>query len=115
MDAPPPNGDPRPFIAVAEWLGECGLSAPQILARDLNRGLLLIEDFGDVRLRETMSERPEAAAQYYAGVTYLIVHLQSAQPMAGLPVPWPGQRLDEVMRFPAWEWIGSASCRERVC
>src|SRR3546814_16829714 len=44
MDAPPPNEDPRPFIAVAEWLGECGLSEPQILARDLNRGLLLIED-----------------------------------------------------------------------
>src|SRR3546814_18079311 len=59
MDAPPPHEDPRPFIAIAEWLGGCGLSAPQILARDLGKGLLLIEDFGDVRLREKMDARAE--------------------------------------------------------
>ncbi|MFL6776970.1 MAG: phosphotransferase, partial [Sphingomicrobium sp.] len=29
MDAPPPHEDPRPFIAVAEWLASVGLSAPQ--------------------------------------------------------------------------------------
>src|SRR3546814_690591 len=64
MDAPPPHEDPGPFIAIAEWLGGCGLSAPQILARDLGKGLLLIEDFGDVRLRETMDARPEAEAEH---------------------------------------------------
>ena len=26
MDAPPPHEDPRPFIAVAEWLCEQGMS-----------------------------------------------------------------------------------------
>src|SRR6476646_10818211 len=52
MDAPPPNEDPRPFISVAEWLASVGLSAPQILSRDLERGLLLLGDFGDWRLRE---------------------------------------------------------------
>ena len=46
MDAPPPHEDPRPFIAVAEWLCEQGMSAPAILARDLAQGLLLIEDLG---------------------------------------------------------------------
>ena len=35
MDAPPPHEDPQPFIAVAEWLIGRGLSAPEILARDL--------------------------------------------------------------------------------
>src|SRR5690606_38403970 len=34
MDAPPPHEDPRPFIAVAEFLCEQGLNAPTILARD---------------------------------------------------------------------------------
>src|SRR5689334_22192067 len=38
MDAPPPHEDPRPFIAVAEWLIGRGLSAPEILARDLEIG-----------------------------------------------------------------------------
>src|SRR5687767_12038180 len=41
MDAPPPHEDPRPFVAVSEWLSAKGLSAPEILARDLDRGLLL--------------------------------------------------------------------------
>jgi aminoglycoside/choline kinase family phosphotransferase len=46
MDAPPPHEDPRPFVAVAEWLAEAGLSAPKILARDLEEGLLLLDDLG---------------------------------------------------------------------
>ena len=29
MDAPPPHEDPRPFVAVAEWLASVGLSAPR--------------------------------------------------------------------------------------
>ena len=51
MDAPPPHEDPQPFVAVAQWLLSRGLSAPEILASDLNRGLLLLSDFGDARLR----------------------------------------------------------------
>ena len=51
MDAPPPHEDPRPFIAVAEWLVSRGLSAPNIIARDLDKGLLLLDDFGSGRLR----------------------------------------------------------------
>ncbi|WHO41168.1 phosphotransferase [Sphingobium sp. AP49] len=52
MDAPPPHEDPRPFIAIAEHLVGQGFAAPQILARDLDQGLVLIEDFGDERLKE---------------------------------------------------------------
>ena len=54
MDAPPPHEDPRPFIAVAQWLVERTFRAPAILASDLTQGLVLIEDFGDDRLRETI-------------------------------------------------------------
>src|SRR5688500_18580855 len=56
MDAPPPHEDPRPFVAVAEWLAHAGLSAPRILAADYEQGLLLLDDFGDRRLRETLDE-----------------------------------------------------------
>jgi aminoglycoside/choline kinase family phosphotransferase len=102
MDAPPPHEDPRPFIAVAEWLLSEGLSAPAILARDLEQGLLLIEDFGDVRLRETLDERPDAEEAHYAGVVDLLVHLHARAPMPGLPVHGLEQWLDEVMLFPDW-------------
>lgn len=102
MDAPPPHEDPRPFIAVAEWLNESGLNAPTILARDLAQGLLLIEDFGDVRLRETVDESPDTEDAYYTGVTDLLVHLHARPPMAGLPVHGIEQWLDEVMLFTDW-------------
>lgn len=39
--------DVRPFVAIAHELGRRGLSAPQILASDLDAGLLLTEDLGD--------------------------------------------------------------------
>ena len=62
MDAPPPHEDPRPFVAVAEWLDAVGLSAPEIIARDLDRGLLLLGDFGDARMREALDDDPSASA-----------------------------------------------------
>ena len=46
MDAPPPQEDVRPFVAVAQWLGEVGLSPPDILASDVEGGLLLLDDLG---------------------------------------------------------------------
>ena len=55
MDAPPPHEDPRPFIRIAEHLTRLGFSAPTILGSDLEHGLVLLEDFGDARMREVVS------------------------------------------------------------
>ena len=52
MDAPPPNEDPAPFLRAAKWLDGNGMRAPHILAEDAQRGLVLMEDFGEVRMRE---------------------------------------------------------------
>jgi aminoglycoside/choline kinase family phosphotransferase len=102
MDAPPPHEDPRPFVAVAEWLKAVGLSAPAILARDLDRGLLLLDDFGDIRLRETLDSDPARERELYALATDLLVHLHAHPPMAGLPVHGLEQWLEELMLFPDW-------------
>jgi hypothetical protein len=102
MDAPPPHEDPRPFVAAAEWLVEAGLSAPRILARDLERGLLLIDDFGDVRLRETLDETPERETELYTLAVDLLVHLHSQPPMPGLRPHGLDQWLDELQLFPNW-------------
>jgi N-acetylmuramate 1-kinase len=47
MDAPPPQEDVGPYVAVARILRELGFSAPEVLAEDHANGFLLIEDFGD--------------------------------------------------------------------
>ena len=102
MDAPPPQEDPRPFIAVAEWLVGRGLSAPEILARDLDRGLLLLGDFGDTRLRETLDADPERERELYELATDVLVHLHDHSPMPGLPPHGLEQWLDELSLFTAW-------------
>jgi aminoglycoside/choline kinase family phosphotransferase len=75
MDAPPPHEDPRPFISVAEWLTERGFGAPRIIASDLNQGLVLLEDFGDVRLRETVDAEPGRATPLYEAAVDVLVAL----------------------------------------
>ena len=100
MDAPPPHEDPRPFVAVAEWLSSTGLSAPEILARDLDRGLLLLDDFGDARLREMLDEEPARERELYALATDVLVHLHQQPPMADLPVHGLDQWLDELSCSP---------------
>ncbi|MEO5774274.1 MAG: phosphotransferase [Sphingomicrobium sp.] len=102
MDAPPPHEDPRPFIAVAEWLCGVGLSAPKIIAQDLERGLLLIGDFGSVRLRETVDSDPARERQLYELATDVLIHLHRHRPMEGLQPHGPEQWLDELMLFADW-------------
>lgn len=102
MDAPPPHEDPRPFIAVAEWLADAGLSAPAILARDLDQGLLLIDDFGDARFRETVDTQPDRERMLYEVAVDLLVSLHAKPPMAGLKEHGLDQWLTEVTLFTDW-------------
>jgi aminoglycoside/choline kinase family phosphotransferase len=102
MDAPPPHEDPRPFIAVSEWLLSRGLSAPEILARDLEKGLLLLGDFGDTRLRETLDLEPARERELYEIATDVLVHLHGHPPMEGLPVHGLEQWLEELKLFTQW-------------
>ena len=102
MDAPPPHEDPRPFIAVAEWLGRAGLSAPAILGRDLERGLLLIDDFGDDRLREALDDEPGRERALYEVATDLLVHLHALPPMPGLKTHGLDHWLSELTLFIDW-------------
>jgi aminoglycoside/choline kinase family phosphotransferase len=102
MDAPPPQENPQPFIAVAEWLIGRGLSAPEILARDLDKGLLLLGDFGDARLRETLDADARRELELYGLATDLLVHLHGHPPMPGLKPHGLDQWLDELMLFTDW-------------
>ena len=102
MDAPPPHEDPQPFIAVAEWLVGSGLSAPQILARDLDKGLLLLGDFGNERLRETLDSDPGRERELYETATDVLVHLHSRPPMPRSRPHGMDQWLEELMLFTDW-------------
>ena len=76
MDAPPPQEDPRPFIDIARWLTGRGFAAPQIYGEDLDTGLVLIEDFGDARLRETVDAAPESELRLYEAAIDVLIRLR---------------------------------------
>lgn len=46
MDAPPPRENCRPFVHVAGLLNSAGVRSPRILAADVEKGFLLLEDLG---------------------------------------------------------------------
>ncbi|HKY80069.1 MAG TPA: phosphotransferase [Sphingobium sp.] len=84
MDAPPPHEDPRPFISIAEHLVGQGFAAPRVLARDLDEGLVLIEDFGDLRVKEHLDEAPADELAVYTRAVDLLADLHRL-PAADLP------------------------------
>lgn len=120
MHAPPPHEDPRPFLAVAQWLGQGGLRAPRVHAADAEAGWVLLEDFGDWRLREWLEANPADETRLYeqAVDTLLRLHrlgpgpfaaydLAEYQREAGLFVEWfcpdKGLRVDEKGWRAAWD------------
>jgi aminoglycoside/choline kinase family phosphotransferase len=75
MDAPPPHEDTAPFLSVAAWLSERGFAAPAVHAHDPEQGLVLLEDFGDVRMRETVDQAPAEGLRLYEAAVDLLVEL----------------------------------------
>ena len=102
MDAPPPHEDPRPFVAMADWLEGVGLTAPKVLAADLDHGLLLLDDLGDARMRETLDADPAAERGLYETAVDVLVHLHDHPPMASLPPHGLDEWLAELRLFPDW-------------
>lgn len=80
MHAPPPHEDPRPFLAVAQWLAGEGLRAPGVLCADVEAGWVLLEDFGDRRLREWVDANPQDEARLYEAAVATLVRLHRIAP-----------------------------------
>jgi aminoglycoside/choline kinase family phosphotransferase len=84
MDAPPPQEDVAPYIAVSALLRELGFSAPEIIAEDRMGGFLLIEDFGDDTYTRLLDRGADERALYGLAVDTL-VQLQRAVEGRGAP------------------------------
>lgn len=80
MHAPPPHEDPAPFLHAAEWLSANDMRAPDILAQDAGAGWVLIEDFGDRRMREWIDEGPGDEEAVYAAAIDALVALHRLPP-----------------------------------
>lgn len=84
MFAPPPEEDPQPFLHVANWLAGQGMRAPEIFAEDAARGWVLIEDFGDDRMRDWLDANPQGETGAYTNAVDALaqLHTRPAGPFA---------------------------------
>lgn len=107
--------DVRPFVAIAKSLRGAGLSAPEILAADLDHGLLLIEDLGDAVFGKIISGtgRPRQQELWTAAIDVLVSLRQTSPSFActiGDGATHVLPRLDrpileiETELLPSWYW-----------
>ena len=75
MDAPPEKEDCRPFVSIDEFFYRHGVRVPHIVAKDLENGFLLQEDFGDVLLSTLLDDQTVDAN--YAQSFKQLIQLQS--------------------------------------
>lgn len=94
MDAPPHKEPCDRFIAVAEKLRAAKLSAPEIIAQDLEQGFLLLTDFGS---RDYLSQLgPDSEARLYGDALAAIIRMQTSIDADDLP-PYDAALLEREM------------------
>ena len=100
MDAPPPQEDCRPFVKVAGLLRAAGVNAPEVVDQDLERGFLLLTDFGSTTYLAVLDET--SAPRLYRDALAALVRMQKAAD-AGSLAPYDRPLLQrELDLFPDW-------------
>ncbi len=91
MDAPPDHvGSSAPFVSVASYLTQADLSAPRVLAQDLDHGFLLLEDLGDALFARVIANDPPRESVLYDAAIRVICQLHD-HPNPALPHYGPAQ------------------------
>lgn len=106
MDAPAGGDTPR-FVELAEWLSAEGYSAPRILARRPERGLLLLEDLGDDLIAALVAADPAREAGLYRAITDFLLDLHR-RPAPDFLAPLDGAGLAGLVTLTA-DWYPVAS------
>jgi hypothetical protein len=78
--------DIRPFVAVDVWLRQHGISAPEILAQDIDTGFLILEDLGSRDFATEMRAGTPQATLWRSAVDVLVELRRAAVP-EHLPLP----------------------------
>ena len=102
MDAPPPKEDVNSFIRIAHCLLSMALSAPQILASDVESGFLLIEDLGDLTYTKVLSKGGDEEALYHLATETLIEIQKRFLNFSGIGYYDDKRLLDEVALLVDW-------------
>ncbi|WP_308363897.1 MULTISPECIES: phosphotransferase [unclassified Microbulbifer] len=101
VDSPPERTNPGRFVAVADYLRRHGIHTPMVVAADVERGYMLLEDLGDRQLLGLLNE--DSVEGLYAEVLSELLCLQQIPPEDDLFPPYNRELLLAEMRIlPEW-------------
>ena len=100
MDAPPDKEKVEPFIHVADIFSHSGVAVPKVLAKDIQRGFLLLSDLGVTTYLNELSE--ENANGLYLDAIDALIRIQSISEPDILPDYDRAALLREMNLFPEW-------------
>jgi len=130
MDAPPEHEDIGPFLLVAGHLLQRGFAPPRPLAIDREKGLLLLEDFGDDRVGPLLAREPHRERGIYENAVDILARLSEEAAPDDIPpyddaakarevslftdwyVPALGFEVDKAAFLPAWREVWDEVLRE---
>jgi aminoglycoside/choline kinase family phosphotransferase len=82
MDSPPDKEDVRPWLRMRDLLEGGGVRVPQVLARDVEQGFLLLEDLGGPTLARVIGD--DNADAHFDDAIGQLLRLQVIAPPAGM-------------------------------
>jgi aminoglycoside/choline kinase family phosphotransferase len=83
MDAPPPHENCGPYVHVAHLFRAATVNVPEIIAQDLERGFLLLTDFGSTTYLDAHASGD--ASPLYADANDALIAIQRASRSGRLP------------------------------
>lgn len=100
MDAPPPQENCAPFVAIDHLLASAGINVPVIHAQDLERGFLLLSDLGRKTYLEIIGD--DNADALFADAIDALLAQQQLPMQAPLPSYDAALLRRELELFPEW-------------
>ena len=100
MDAPPEKEDCVPFVTIDQFFDTHVVRVPHIVAKDLQQGFLLLEDFGDVLLSTLLND--DTVDAYYAQSFKQVIKLQAIDGVKQFPEYSYEKLLSEMQLLTDW-------------
>lgn len=100
MDAPPEKEDCVPFVTIDQFFDTHGVRVPHIVAKNLQQGFLLLEDFGDVLLSTLLND--DTVDAYYAQSFKQLIKLQAIDGVKQFPEYSYEKLLSEMQLLTDW-------------
>ena len=99
--APPSTEKNQAFVAIAEFLRNRGIPAPQVLAFELERGFLLVEDFGEQVYLDQLNA--DSADSLYGQALICLLRIQQCEADRVIFEPYDAEVLQrEMALFHEW-------------